>query len=108
MRWWIQRLATIVAVALVPMPVATGLTPGISSADDCDPTWSRNPTTGECKLPPPVPEWYHAPPTWAPPYAPPDVEPPPPPPSWAPSVNPVWDPRFKAWGIWAGPVWVPL
>lgn len=95
------------AAALTAIAATTVATPGVSSAQ-CDPGMSWNVVTNVCKLPPPVPSWYHAPPPYAPPYAPPWVPPPPAPPPWAPSVNPVWDPGFKHWGIWAGPVWVPL
>jgi hypothetical protein len=23
-------------------------------------------------------------------------------------VNPVFDPGFRAWGFWLGPIWIPL
>ncbi|WP_211285333.1 hypothetical protein, partial [Mycobacterium intermedium] len=86
-------MAVAVAAAIAPMAVVTSVTPAVSSARDCDPNMSFNYATGECKLAPPMPEWYHLPPTWAPPYAPPDVAPRPPSPSWAPTLDPVWDPR---------------
>ncbi|CAM3002141.1 hypothetical protein H7J50_01840 [Mycobacterium intermedium] len=108
MRWWSHRVAVAVAAAIAPMAVVTSVTPAVSSARDCDPNMSFNYATGECKLAPPMPEWYHLPPTWAPPYAPPDVAPRPPSPSWAPTLDPVWDPRSGGWGVWVGPVWVPV
>lgn len=108
MRWSSHRFAVAAAAAVAPLAVVTLLTPAVSAASDCDRNMSWNPATGECKRPPPIPAWYHVPPTWAPPYAPPDVEPPPPPPSWAPTLNPVWDPRSGGWGVWVGPVWAPL
>ena len=105
MRRFVRRLPAIVAVALVSLAAVTVATPGVSLAQ-CETNWSRNVWTNECKLPPPP--WYKPPPPYAPPFAPEGVPPPPPPPPWAPSVNPVWDPGHQAWGIWAGPAWVPL
>ncbi|BCQ08607.1 hypothetical protein [Mycobacterium heckeshornense] len=104
MRWFVRRLAAVVALMLAPTAAVMIATPGVSSAQ-CDRNWSRNVWTGECKPPPPVPAWYQAPPPYAPPFAPPDVPPPPPQPQWAPSVG--WDPGHQAWGIWEGPVWIP-
>jgi hypothetical protein len=104
MRRFVRRLAAVVAFALVPMAAVLVATPAISSAQ-CDRNWSRNVWTGECKPPPPVPEWYQPPPAYAPPFAPQDVPPPPPQPQNAPSLG--WDPGHRAWGIWEGPVWIP-
>jgi hypothetical protein len=107
MRWFIRHLAVVVAVGLVPIAAVTVATPAISSAQ-CDPNWSRNVWTNECKPPPPLPSWYNPPPQYAPPFAPQSVPPPPSPLPFAPSVNPVWDPGHQQWGTWAGPAWVPL
>ena len=84
MRWFVRRLAAVVAIAFVPMAAAVVATPGISSAE-CAPNMSWNPTTNVCKLPPP----------------------PPPTPGWA-RTDPVWSNGFQRWGIVIGGVWVPL
>lgn len=102
---WFGRLAAVVAVVFVSMAGAVAR-PGVSSAE-CGPNMSWNPTTNECKAPPPVPDWYRPPPPYAPAYAPPDVPPPPPTPSWA-KTDPVWSNGFHRWGIVVGGVWVPL
>jgi hypothetical protein len=106
MRWFVRRLAVVVAVALVPMAAVTVATPGVSSAQ-CDPNWSRNVWTNECK-PPPPPSWYQPPPAYAQSFAQLWVPPPPPAPPWAPSAVPAWDKGHQQWGVWAGPVWVPI
>lgn len=107
MRWFVRRLAAVVAVALVPMVAVTVATPAVNSAQ-CPTNWSRNVWTNECKPPPPPPSWYQPPPPYAQPFAPQDVPPPPSPPPWSPSLNPVWDPGHQQWGVWVGPAWVPL
>ncbi|PIJ30028.1 hypothetical protein BMW24_022580, partial [Mycobacterium heckeshornense] len=66
MRWFVRRLAAVVALMLAPTAAVMIATPGVSSAQ-CDRNWSRNVWTGECKPPPPVPAWYQAPPPYAPP-----------------------------------------
>jgi hypothetical protein len=101
-----HRLAVVIAVAFVLMAAAVVARPGVSSAD-CDPNWSRNPATLECKPPPPLPAWYTAPPPYAPAFAPADVPPPPPTPSWA-KTDPVWSNGHHQWGIVVGGTWVPL
>ena len=93
MKTFVRRLAAGVAVALVPMAAVTGVAAaGVASAE-CDPNWSDNPVTNECKPPPPPPAWWTPPPEYAPIYAPQSVPPPPPPPPWAQSLplRPVWD-----------------
>jgi hypothetical protein len=107
MRWFVRRMAAVVAVALAPMAAVTVAAPGVSSAQ-CDPNWSRNVWTNECKPPPPPPSWYQPPPAYAPSFAPLWVPPPPPAPPWAPSAVPAWDQGHQQWGVWAGPVWVPI
>lgn len=102
---WFGRLVAVVAVVFASTAVAVA-SPGVSSAE-CGPNMSFNPTTQECKLPPPVPAWYTPPPPYAPMYAPPNVPPPPPTPSWA-KTDPVWSNGFQRWGIVVGGVWVPL
>ena len=101
----VRRLAAeVAALALVAVAAVTIGTPGISSAD-CDPNWSRNVWTNECKPPPPVPDWYVTKPAWAPSYAPADIPPPPPPPPWAQvpqmQLRPVWDVGSRQW-VWVG------
>lgn len=103
---WSGRLAAVIAVAFVLMAAAVGARPGVSSAE-CDRNMSFNPKTNECKLPPPPPAWYTAPPPYAPMYAPADVPPPPPTPPWA-QTDPVWSNGFQRWGIVIGTIWVPL
>jgi hypothetical protein len=104
---FVRCLAASVAVALVPMAAVTVATPGVGSAQ-CDPNWSRNVWTNECKPPPSPPPWYKPPPPYAPKFAPQWVPPPPPAPPWAPSAVPAWDQGHQQWGVWAGPVWVPI
>jgi hypothetical protein len=104
---FVRRLAADVAAALVAMAAVTVATPGVSSAE-CDPNWSRNVWTNECKPPPPPPSWWTPPPSYAPIYAPQWVPPPPPPPPWAPSAIPAWDQAHQRWGVWVGAVLVPI
>jgi hypothetical protein len=111
MRWFVRRLAAVVAVAFVSMTVAVIATPGVSSAD-CGPNMSFNQATFACTLPPAPPDWYTPPPPYAPSYAPLDTPPPPPAPWWAPSA-PVWNNGLHRWGVVLGPpnitgVWVPI
>jgi hypothetical protein len=101
-----RRLAAIVAVAFVPMAAAVVATPGISSAA-CDANMSWNQATNVCKLPPPAPAWYTAPPPYAPSFAPLDAPPPPPWPAWAPHA-PMWSNGYHQWGVYVGDAWVPL
>jgi len=103
---WFGHLAAVIAVAFLLMAAAVVTRPGVSSAE-CGPNWSRNPTTNECKPPPPVPAWYTPPPPYAPSFAPLDVPPPPPRPSWAPHT-PMWSNGYHQWGVYVGGVWVPL
>ena len=105
MRWFVRRLAVIVAVVSTSMaaPIATA---GVSSAQ-CDRNMSWNPVTNACKPPPAPPDWYVARPAYAPPYASLDVPPPPPWPSWSPQA-PTWNTGFQHWGVWIGGVWVPI
>jgi hypothetical protein len=93
-------VAHVVAVTVVPMAAVTVATPGVSSAD-CDPNWSRNVWTNECKPQPRPPDWWTPPPAYAPPFAPADVPPPPPPPPWAQQLHPVWDGGHQQW-VWIG------
>jgi hypothetical protein len=99
-----RLVARVVAVAFVPMAAVMVAAPGVSSAQ-CDPNWSRNVWTNECKPPPPVPEWYIPKPAWAPSFAPADIPPPPPPPPWAQlpqmQLHPVWDVGQGQW-VWRG------
>ncbi|OBF92178.1 hypothetical protein A5791_14450 [Mycobacterium sp. 852002-51163_SCH5372311] len=97
---FVRRLAAGVAVALVPMAPVTVAAAGVASAE-CDPNWSHNPVTNECKPPPPPPDWWTPPPEYAPMYAPPSAPPPPPPPPWAQSLRPVWDGGHQQW-VWVG------
>jgi len=100
MKMSIRRLAAKVVVAVVPMAAVTVATPGVSSAQ-CDPNWSHNPATNECKPPPPPPAWWKPPPPYAPMYAPQWVPPPPPRPPWAPpSAVPKWDGGHQQWFWW--------
>jgi hypothetical protein len=73
---FVRRLAADVAVTLVPMAAVMVATPGVASAQ-CDPNWSRNVWTNECRPLPPPPSWWTAPPSYAPMYAPQWVPPPP-------------------------------
>ena len=97
-------VAHIGAVTLVPMAAVMVAAPGVSSAQ-CDPNWSRNVWTNECKPPPPVPDWYIPKPAYAPEFAPADIPPPPPPPWWAQlpqmQLRPVWDGGKSQW-VWIG------
>ena len=97
-------VAHVVAVTLVPMAAVMVAAPGVSSAQ-CDPNWSRNVWTNECKPPPPVPDWYIPKPAYVPSYAPADIPPPPPPPPWAQlpqmQLRPVWDVGSRQW-VWIG------
>lgn len=88
--------ADVVAVALLAMVAVTVATPGISSAQ-CDPNWSRNVWTNECKPPPPVPEWWTPRPAYAPPFAPAWIPPPPPAPPWQPGDVPVRNGGLQQW-----------
>lgn len=106
MKWFGRRLAAVIALTFVCMAATVTVTPGISSAD-CGPNMSFNPTTHVCKLPPPPPDWYTAPPPWAPSFAGQDVPPPPPKPWWAPN-SPMWSVGFHQWGVYLNGVWVPL
>jgi hypothetical protein len=96
-------VADVVAIAFVPIAVTLSA-PGVSSAQ-CDPNWSRNVWTNECKPQPPVPDWYVAKPAYVPSFAPADIPPPPPPPPWAQLPNmqlrPVWDGGKGQW-VWIG------
>jgi hypothetical protein len=97
-------VAHVVAVTLVPLAVVMVAAPGVSSAQ-CDPNWSRNVWTNECKPPPPVPDWYIPKPAYVPSFAPADIPPPPPPPPWAQlpqmQLRPVWDGGKGQW-VWIG------
>jgi hypothetical protein len=95
-------VAHVVAITLVPMAAVTVAAPGVSSAQ-CDPNWSRNVSTNECKPPPPPPDWYTPKPAYVPSYAPADIPPPPPPPPWAQQLQlrPVWDGGHQQW-VWIG------
>lgn len=95
---FVRRLAATIAVALVPWAAVTVATPAISSAE-CDPNWSRNVWTNECKPPPAPPVWWTPRPAYAPPYAPEWIPPPPPPPPWAQQLHPVWDEGSLQW-VW--------
>ena len=106
MGWFGRRLAAVIAVAFVSMAAVVVATPGVSSAE-CAPNMSRNPTTGECKLPPAPPAWYTPPPPYAPSFAGLDVPPPPPRPWWL-SDAPMWSNGFHQWGVYVGGAWVPL
>jgi hypothetical protein len=97
-------VAHVVAVTLVPLAAVMVAAPGVSSAQ-CDPNWSRNVWTNECKPPPPVPDWYVPKPAYVPSFAPADIPPPPPPPPWAQlpqmQLRPVWDGGKGQW-VWIG------
>jgi hypothetical protein len=95
-----RLVAGVVAVGLVPIAAVTIAAPGVSSAQ-CDPNWSRNVWTNECKPQPPPPEWYIPKPAYAPSFAPADIPPPPPPPPWAQQLRPVWDGGHQQW-VWIG------
>ena len=95
---FVRRLAATIAVALVPLAAVTVATPAISSAE-CDPNWSRNVWTNECKPPPAPPVWWTPRPAYGPPYAPEWIPPPPPPPPWAQQLHPVWDEGSLQW-VW--------
>jgi hypothetical protein len=95
-RFLCRLAADVVAVALLAMAAVTVATPGISSAQ-CDPNWSRNVWTNECKPPPPVPEWYIPRPAYAPPFAPAWIPPPPSAPPWQPGDVPVWNGGSQQW-----------
>ena len=109
MRWCFSRVAAVIAVAFIAMAVAVLVTPGISwgtPAAECDPHWSWNPATLECKPPPAMPDWYALPPPYAPSFAGQDVPPPPPRPWWSPNA-PMWSVGFHQWGAYFNGVWVP-
>lgn len=106
MRWFVRRLAAVIAVTFVAMAVAVIATPGISSAR-CDRNISWNPATFECQPPPAAPTWFTPPPPYAPSFAGQDVPPPPPQPWWT-SDPMMWSVGFHQWGIYVGGVWVPL
>ena len=95
-------VAHVVAITLVPMAAVTVAAPGVSSAQ-CDPNWSRNVWTNECKPPPPPPDWFTPKPAYVPSFAPADIPPPPPPPPWAQQLQlrPVWDGGHNQW-VWIG------
>jgi hypothetical protein len=97
-----RLVAYVVALAFVPIAAVTVAVPGVSSAQ-CDPNWSRNVWTNECKAPPPPPAWYVPKPAYAPEFAPADIPPPPPPPPWAQQLQlrPVWDGGKSQW-VWIG------
>ena len=95
-RFLCRLAADVVAVALLAMAAVTVATPGISSAQ-CDPNWSRNVWTNECKPPTPMPEWYIPRPAYAPPFAPTWIPPPPPAPPWHPGDIPVWNEGLQQW-----------
>jgi hypothetical protein len=95
---FIRRLAATIAVALVPLAAVTVATPAVSSTA-CDPNWSRNVWTNECKPLPAPPVWWTPRPAYAPPYAPEWIPPPPPPPPWAQQLHPVWDEGSLQW-VW--------
>jgi hypothetical protein len=95
-RFLCRLAAAVPAVALIPMAAVTIAAPGISSAQ-CDPSWSRNVWTNECKPPPPVPEWYIPRPAYAPPFAPAWIPPPPPAPPSQPGDVPVWNGGLQQW-----------
>ncbi len=99
---FLRHMVAHLATALIAMAAVTIATPGISSAQ-CDPNWSRNVQTNECKPPPPPPAWWTPPPAYAPIYAPQSIPPPPPPPPWAESLHfhPVWDGGHQQW-VWIG------
>ncbi|CDO90809.1 hypothetical protein AWC29_17760 [Mycobacterium triplex] len=101
MRFFVGRLTAVIAVVFAAM-IAT---PGTSWAK-CDQTMAWNEVTGECRLPPPPPAWYVAPPAYAPSFAGPDVPPPPPRPWWSPNA-PMWSVGFHQWGAYFNGVWVP-
>src|SRR5271165_1582191 len=106
-----RLVAYVVALAFVPMAAVTVAVPGVSSAEcdrnvtthcvtssaQCDPNWSRNVWTNECKPPPPVPEWWTPRPAYAPPFAPEWIPPPPPAPPWQPGDVPVWNGGIQQW-----------
>jgi hypothetical protein len=97
-----RLVAYVVALAFVPIAAVTVAVPGVSSAQ-CDPNWSRDVWTNECKPPPPPPAWYVPKPAYAPEFAPADIPPPPPPPPWAQQLQlrPVWDGGKSQW-VWIG------
>jgi hypothetical protein len=97
---FVGHLAAGVAVVSGLMAAATVATPGVSTAQ-CDPNWSRNVWTNECKPPPPQPEWWTPPPQYAPIWAPQDIPPPPSPAPGAPPLHPVWDQAHQQW-VWIG------
>jgi hypothetical protein len=97
---FIRRLAVGVAVVSALMAAVTVATPGVSSAQ-CDPNWSRNVWTQECKPPPPAPAWWTPPPQYAPIWAPQDIPPPPSQPPGGLPLHPVWDQAHQQW-VWIG------
>ncbi|MDT5310461.1 MAG: hypothetical protein QOE48_6175 [Mycobacterium sp.] len=111
----VRHLAAAIAVASIPLTAVAIATPAVSSPQcdpavythcvtssaQCDPTWSRNVWTTECKPGPAPPAWWTPRPAYAPPYAPVDVPPPPPPPPWAQQLHPVWDEGGQHW-VWVG------
>jgi hypothetical protein len=97
---FVRRLVADLAVALVSMAVVMVATPAVSSAQ-CDPNFSRNVWTNECKPPPPPPPWYNPPPPYAPKFAPQWIPPPPVPAPGGPPLHPVWDQGRGQW-IWVG------
>lgn len=107
MRWFVHRLIAVVAIAFASMTAAL-VAPAVSSAD-CEHNMSWNAATRVCQLPPAPPAWYTAPPAYAPPFAAQDVPPPPPPPPWwAGWQRPVWNVGLHQWGVYLGPLWVPV
>ncbi len=97
---FVRRLVVSVAVVLSAMAAAMVATPGVSWAY-CDPNFSRNVWTNQCKPPTPPPDWYVSKPAYVPAFAPADIPPPPPPPPWAQQLRPVWDGGHGQW-VWIG------
>ena len=104
---FVRRLAATIATAAIPLAALAVATSPVSSAQcdphlwhctkQCDPNWSRNVWTNECKPPPPVPEWWTPRPAYAPPFAPEWIPPPPPAPPWAPGDVPAWNGGLQQW-----------
>lgn len=97
---FLRRMVGDVAVVLIAMAAVAVATPGISAAQ-CDPNWSRDVWTNECKPPPPPPPWWTPPPVYAPIFAPQSIPPPPAPPASPWPVRPVWDEGHQQW-VWIG------
>ena len=95
---FVRRLAAGVAVAAFPLAAVAVAPAGWAQ---CDPNWSRNVWTDECKPAPAPPDWYAAKPAYVPSFAPADIPPPPPPPPWAQHLRPVWDAGHSQW-VWIG------